>query len=123
MWLHNTLTAIQVQAYNEKAIVRDTGGLTKKEDYDIINLRVTPIPEKGRFRQLETGRFWEEMFHFQVSTSELNKKDFTILNGKTHIIYNGNDYRVVVVQDASFMSRLQLYDCIAMRMIPVEDLV
>ena len=123
MWLHNDLTAITVQAYNEKPIVRDTGGLTKKEDYDTINLRVTPIPEKGRFRQLETGRFWEEIFHFQVSTSELNKKSFSILSGKTHIIVNENDYRVVIVQDASFMPRLQLYDCIAKRMIPVDNLL
>lgn len=123
MWRHNELTAIEVQAYNEKPIVRDTGGLTIKEKYDKITLRVTPIPEKGRFRQLETGRFWEDQFHFQVSTHELNEKNFSILNGKTHIIYNGSDYRVVIVQDASFMPRLQLYDCIAMRMIPVEDLV
>lgn len=123
MWLHNASTAIKVQAYNEKPIVRDVGGLTIKEDYDTIDLRVTPIPEKGRFRQLETGRFWEDVFHFQVSKSELNKRSFTILNGKTHIIHNGNDYRVVIVEDASFMPRLQLYDCIAMRMIPVEDLV
>jgi len=123
MWLHNALTAIQVQAYNEKTIVRDTGGLTKKEDYDKINLKVTPIPEKGRFRQLETGRFWEDKFHFHVSKSELNKKSFTILNGRTHIIYNGNDYRIVIVKDASFMPRLQLYDCMAMRMIPVDDLI
>jgi hypothetical protein len=123
MWLQNRLTSIKVQAYNEKPIVRDTGGLTKKEDYDVIDLKVTPIPEKGRFRQLETGRFWEDPFHFQVSKSELNKKDFSILNGKTHIIYNGNDYRIITVQDASFMKRLQLYDCWAMRMIPVEDLI
>lgn len=132
MWLQNNITAITVKAYNEKTIVRDTGGLTKKEDYDQINLKVTPIPEKGRFRQLETGRFWEDVFHFQVSTSELKeKKDaegiviraaFAILNGKTHVIVNGNDYRVVYVQDASFMPRLQLYDCIAKRMIPVDEL-
>ena len=139
MWLHNALTAIEVQAYNEKPIVRDTGGLTKKEDYDTINLRVTPIPEKGRFRQLETGRFWEDIFHFQVSTSELKEQGyyndeeppewvktrdaFFIEGGKTHVIVNGNDYRVVIVQDASYMPRLQLYDCIAKRMIPVNDLV
>lgn len=123
MWLQNNCTAITVQAYNEKAIVRGTGGLTIKEDYDTINLRVTPIPEKGRFRQLETGRFWEDPFHFQVSKSELNKKSFTILNGQTHIIVNGNDYRIITVQDASFMPRLQLYDCWAMRRIPVEDLL
>lgn len=123
MWLHNRITSIKVQAYNEKPIVRGTGGLTIKEDYDVIELKVTPIPEKGRFRQLETGRFWEDPFHFQVSASELRKKDFNILNGKTHIILNGNDFRVVVVQDASFMKRLQLYDCLAMRMIPVEDLI
>jgi len=58
-----------------------------------------------------------------VSKSELNKKSFTILNGRTHIIYNGNDYRIVIVKDASFMPRLQLYDCMAMRMIPVDDLI
>ena len=123
MWLQNNCTAIKVQAYNEKAIVRGTGGLTIKEDYDTVTLKVTPIPEKGRFRQLETGRFWEDKFHFQVSKSELSKKSFTILNGKTHIIVNGNDYRVVIVQDTSFMPRLQLYDCWAMRKIPVDDLV
>ena len=122
MWLQNNITAITVQAYNEKTIVRITGGLTKKEDYDIINLRVTPIPEKGRFRQLETGRFWEDIFHFQVSLSELLKKSFSIQSGKTHVIVNGNDFRVVIVQDASYMPRLQLYDCIAKRMIPVDDL-
>ena len=123
MWLHNNLTAIEVQAYNEKEIVRGIGGLTHKEDNDEVTLRVTPIPEKGRFRQLETGRFWEDIFHFQVSTHELSLKSFSILNGKTHIVYNGNDYRVVIVQDASYMPRLQLYDCIAMRKIPVDDLV
>ena len=123
MWLQNNLTAITVQAYNEKDIVRGEGGLTYKEDNDEVDLRVTPIPEKGRFRQRETGRFWEDIFHFQVSTNELNKKSFTILSGRTHIIYNGNDYRVVVVQDASYMPRLQLYDCICKRMIPVDDLV
>jgi len=139
MWLHNALTAIEVQAYNEKPIVRDIGGLTKKEDYDTLNLRVTPIPEKGRFRQLETGRFWEDIFHFKVSTSELKEQgyyneeeppewvktrdSFSIQSGKTHVIVNGNDFRVVIVQDASYMPRLQLYDCIAKRMIPVDDLV
>lgn len=123
MWLDNNETAIKVQAYNEKTIIRGTGGLTIKEDYDEITLKVTPVPEKGRFRQLETGRFWEDIFHFQVSKSELNKKSFTILEGKTHIIFNGNDYRVVVVQDGSYMPRLQLYDCIAKRMIPFNDLV
>jgi len=123
MWLHNNVHLITIQAYNEKAIVRDTGGLTKKEDYDIIDLRVTPIPEKGRFRQLETGRFWEDILHFQVSKSELDKKSFSIQNGKTHVIQNGNDFRVVIVRDASFMPQLQLYDCIAKRMIPVDDLV
>jgi len=123
MWLHNTITATKVQAYNEKPIVRGEGGLTVKEDYDEVELKVTIIPEKGRFRQLETGRYWEDQLHFQVSKSELNKKDFTISNGKTHIVQNGNDYRVVIVQDALYMPRLQIMDCIAMRMIPVEDLV
>lgn len=123
MWLHNNIHLTTVQAYNEKAIVRDTGGLTKKEDYDQINLKVCIIPERGRFRQLETGRFWEDVIHFQVSKSELNKKNFTILNGKTHIVQDGNDFRVVFVQDASWMKQVQLIDCIAKRMIPVEDLV
>ena len=77
MWLHNTITATKVQAYNEKPIVRGEGGLTVKEDYDEVELKVTIIPEKGRFRQLETGRYWEDQLHFQVSKSELNKKDFT----------------------------------------------
>lgn len=123
MWLNNNIHLTTVQAYNEKPIVRDTGGLTKKEDYDQINLRVLLVPMPGRFRQLETGRFWEDILRFQVSKSELNKKSFTILNGKTHIIQNGNDFRVVIVQDASNMPHTQLIDCIAKRMIPVEDLV
>ena len=139
MWLQNNITAIIVQVYNEKPIIRTTGGLTKKEDYDTINLKVTPIPEKGRFRQLETGRFWEDIFHFQVSVHELkaieevkddegivireSRVSFSIQNGKTHVIVNGNDFRVVYVQDASYMSRLQLYDCIDKRMIPVDELV
>ncbi len=123
MWLHNNLNTTKVQAYNEKAIVRDTGGLTKKEDYDAIELKILIKPIAGRFRQGETGRFHEQTIEFQVSNSELNKKDFTIEIGKTHIIKNGVDYKVVVVRDASHMKGIQLYDCLAKRTMPVDNLI
>ena len=123
MWLHNNLNTTKVQAYNEKTVVRDTGGLSKREDYDILELRILIIPEFGRFRQRKEGRFEELILHFQVSKSELNKKFFTIEIGKTHIIFNNIDYKVVRVQDASFMPGVQLYDCFAKRVMPVEKLI
>ena len=123
MWLHNEIHTTKVQAYNEKAIVRRTGGLTKREDYDTINLRVLIVPRLGRFRQNKKGRFKEMELHFQVSKSELNKKSFTIEMGKTHIIVNNINYKVVRVEDGSFMPGLQLYNCFAKRIMPVESLV
>ena len=123
MWLHNNLNTIKVQAYNEKTVVRSAGGLTKREDYDTIYLKILIIPEFGRFRQRKEGRFEELILHFQVSKSELNKKNFTIEIGKTHIIQNNINYKVVRVQDASFMPGLQLYDCFAKRIMPVENLI
>lgn len=123
MWLHNNLNTTKVQAYNEKTIVRGTGGLTKREDYDTIYLKILIIPEFGRFRQSKTGRFEELILHFQVSKSEVNKKNFSIEMGKTHVIFNSIDYKVVRVQDASFMSGVQLYDCFAKRIMPVEKLI
>jgi len=139
MWLHNNLNTTKVQAYNEKPIVRGTGGLSKREDYDTLDLRILIIPEFGRFRQRKEGRFEELILHFQVSKSELKAieevkdKDeivireardaFSIEIGKTHIIRNNIDYKVVRVQDASFMAGVQLYDCFAKRIMPVEKLI
>jgi hypothetical protein len=123
MWLHNNLNTIKVQAYNEKVVIRNTGGLTKREDYDTINLKILIIPEFGRYRQKETGRFEELILHFQVSKSELNKKNFDIKMGKTHIIWNDINYKVIRIQDASFMPGVQLYDCFAKRIMPVENLI
>ena len=123
MWLHNAIHTIKVQAYNEKAIVRNTGGLTKREDYDTIDLRILIIPRFGRFRQNKKGRFEEMELHFHVSKSELNKKSFSIEMGKTHIIVNNINYKVVRVEDGSFMPGLQLYNCFAKRIMPVEKLI
>jgi len=123
MWLHNNLNTTKVQAYNEKTVVRDTGGLSKREDYNTIELKILIIPEFGRFRQRKEGRFEELILHFQVSKSELNKKSFTIEIGKSHLIWNNIDYKVVRVQDASFMAGVQLYDCFAKRIMPVEKLI
>ncbi len=123
MWLHNNLNTTRVKAYNEKAVVRGTGGLSKREDYDTLYLKILIIPEFGRFKQRKEGRFEELILHFQVSKSELNKKRFTIEIGKTHIIFNNIDYKVIRVQDASFMAGVQLYDCFAKRVMPVESLI
>ncbi|HEC39718.1 hypothetical protein LCGC14_1040530 [marine sediment metagenome] len=123
MWLHNAINLIKVNAYNEKDVVRDTGGITKKEDNTIIELKILIVPTINRFRQGETGRFEEKPLLFQVSKSELNKKSFTVKVGKTHIIRNNEDYKVMQVQDASWDPGLQLYECLAKRMIPVGNLI
>ena len=123
MWLHNAIHTTKVQGYNEKAIVRSTGGLTKREDYDTTDLRILIIPRFTRFRQNKKGRFEEMELHFQVSKSELNKRSFSIETGKTHIIVNNIDYKVVRVEDGSFMPGLQLYNCFAKRIIPVRKLI
>jgi len=122
MWGNNEIHATEIEVYNEKPIVRDDGGLTLKEDYDMVNLRVVLVPMQGRFRQLETGRFWEDVLRFQVSKHELNKKEFTIISGKTHAIYNGYDFRITVTQDALNIPTVQLIECTGKRMIPVDDL-
>lgn len=123
MWLHNAINLTKVNAYNEKDVVRDTGGITKKEDNTIIELKILLVPTKFIFRQGETGRFEEQPLSFQVSKSELNKKGLTMLVGKTHIIRNGLDYKVMSVEDYSWDPGLQLYRCVAKRMIPVGKLV
>ena len=123
MWLHNEIHTTKVQAYNEKAVTRRTGGLTKREDYSTTDLRILIIPRFGRFTQKKVGKFEEMELHFQVSKSELNKRSFTIIMGKTHIIVNNVDYRVVRVEDGSFMPGLQLYNCFAKRIMPVGNLV
>ncbi|KKN01480.1 hypothetical protein LCGC14_1127320 [marine sediment metagenome] len=123
MWLHNALNLTKVSAYNEKDVVRDTGGITKKEDNTIIELKILIVPTINRFRQAETGRFEEKLILFQVSKSELNKKSFSISVGKTHIIKNGEDFKVMQVEDASWDPGLQLYECLAKRMIPVGNLI
>ncbi len=123
MWLHNALNLTKVNAYNEKDVVRDTGGLTKKEDNTTIELKILIVPTKNRFRQGETGRFEEQLINFQVSKNELRKKDFEMLVGKTHIIRGGLDYKVMMVEDFSWDPGLQLYRCLAKRMIPVGNLI
>ena len=123
MWLHNAINLIKVNAYNEKDVVRDTGGITKREDNTIIELKILIVPTINRFRQGERGRFEERPLLFQVSKSELNKKSFTLEVGKTHIIRNNEDYKVMQVQDASWDPGLQLYECLAKRMIPVSNLI
>jgi len=137
--LHNEIHTTKVQAYNEKAVTRRTGGLTKREDHDTLDLKILIIPRFGRFTQKKAGRFEEMELHFQVSKSELKEKievkdedevvireardAFSIIMGKTHIIVNNIDYRVVRVEDGSFMPGLQLYNCFAKRIMPVENLV
>ena len=123
MWLHNAINLTKVSAYNEKDVVRNTGGVTKKEDNSIIELKILIVPTVNRFRQGETGRFEEQLISFQVSKSELNKKSFSISVGKTHIIKSGLDYKVMQVQDSSWDPGLQLYRCVAKRMMPVENLI
>ena len=123
MWLHNAINLTKVNAYNEKDVVRDTGGITKREDNAVIELKILIIPTINRFRQGETGRFEEKPLRFQVSKSELNKKSLTLKVGKTHIIKGGLDFKVMQVEDASWDPGLQLYECLAKRMIPVGNLV
>ena len=123
MWLHNAINLTKVNAYNEKDVVRNTGGITKKEDNDVIELKILIIPTINRFRQSETGRFEEQLIRFQVSKSELNKKSFTLRVGKSHIIQNDLDFKVMQVENASWDPGLQLYECLAKRMIPVGNLI
>ena len=123
MWLHNAINLTKVNAYNEKDIIRDTGGIIKKEANDVIELKILIIPTINRFRQGETGRFEEQLIRFQVSKSELNKKSFTLRVGKSHIIQNDLDFKVMQVENASWDPGLQLYECLAKRMIPVGNLI
>jgi len=123
MWLHNAIHQRTVSAYNEEDVERATGGLTQKSDTTTIELKILIVPTKNRFRQGKTGRFEERMIQFQISKSELIKKSFTITVGKTHLILNGEDYKVMQVQDGSLDPGLQLYDCLAKRMIPVNNLI
>jgi hypothetical protein len=123
MWLLNELKISKVQAYNEKDIVRGDGGLVEIDVNDTVELRITIIPMYNRFRQTDMGRFNEMPLHFQISKSELSKKDFTLILGKTHIIKDGSIYRLTQIQDASYVSTKQLYDCLAIRKIPVESAV
>ena len=75
MWLHNEIHTTKVKAYNEKPVVRSTGGLTKKEDNETIDLRILIKPIFNRFRQKESGKFEEELLCFQVSKLNLKKRD------------------------------------------------
>ena len=47
----------------------------------------------------------------QVSSKELEDKNFVITVGNTHVVKDGFDYRVVDVKDASYLNQVQLKEC------------
>jgi len=121
MWMHNRIHTIPIEVYNQSERIRGTGGIAQITESEHITLRVTWIPPINRFRQVEQGNFIEEKIVFQVSISELRKKSFTLIVGRTHIIKDGNNYRLSFIEDGSYMNTLQSRECVAIRKIPVED--
>lgn len=120
MFLHNRLHEVIVEAYNE-SVERATGGITQKTKGTSINLYVLWLPPKARFNYKDQGTYISETVNIQVSCKELQDKSFTITVGNTHIVKDGNDYRVVGQYDASYMN-IQLKQYTLIRKIPKRGL-
>lgn len=110
-----------VQVYNEST-VRGTGGVVNKSKTTPIDLCVLWLPPKKKYRHTDRGTFTIENFIIQVSSEELNNKNFSMEIGNTHIIKDGYDYRVISIRDVSFMNRIQLIECDLLRKIPMRNL-
>jgi len=121
MWLANRYNHITVSAYNE-TITRGIGGNEKVTIGSSVSLNTLLVPMVKNIRYKDSGRFIEEYIILQVSKEELSNKSFTVSVGNTHVIYNGNDYKVASVLDGSFMNMVQLYQLTCTRKIPVSDL-
>jgi len=113
---------VEVTAYNEGTPTRLEGGIVSRVKGTEVTLSVLimHIPNERETRN-ETGmRFKEDGFQFQISDAELTNKNFEIITGRTHIIRNGYNYRVVNVKDYRQYKFTQAMQCLAVRSIPID---
>lgn len=113
---------IDVTAYNDTDPVREYGGIISKTRSASVTLRILymHIPNTVEIRKDNGQRFIQDGFEFQVSDEEETEKSFTVIAGRTHIIRNGNTYKVVEVKDYTMYRHVMAKQCLAIRLIPID---
>lgn len=109
-----------VTAYNEGEAVRKEGGIVERTRSEEISLKIVKFHESSVERRTNNGmRYVEDRFGFQVRKSELDSKNFQLMEGRTHFIINGNEYRVMKVIDYSDYPLTKSIEGVAVRKINV----
>ena len=120
MWA--TLRKYEVPAtfWNESEATRETGGLPDRDDGVSVELFTTFMHAGREFVDEPEGRFKRDLYTFQVSKKELFDKSFTIIEGRTFITYNSENYRVVRLHDYTAYTFMQLMECLCVKIIDVD---
>ncbi len=120
MWV--TLRKYEVEAtfWNEGVATRGTGGLTDREDGEAVTLKTTFMHAGREFIDEPEGRFKRDIYSFQISKKELFDKSFTIIEGRTFITHESNNYRVVRIHDYTAYAFIQLIECLCVKIVDVD---
>lgn len=112
---------ISITAYNEGEATRVEGGIVERTKSSEVTLKILKMHNQSVERRNERGqRYREDSFTFQVRPTELSANSFTLYEGRTHFIYNGNNYRVIQVIDYSMYPLTQTIQGRAVRKINVN---
>jgi len=120
MWV--TLRKYEVQAtfWNESEATRETGGIVDRDDGEAVTLLTTFMHAGKEFVDEPEGRYKRDMYSFQISKKELFDNSFTIIEGRTYITYNDENYRVVRLHDYTAYAFVQLIECLCVKIIDVD---
>jgi hypothetical protein len=117
----NQAHEISITAFNESEPTRVEGGIVERTKSTEITLRILKMHEQARERRNDKGqRYIEDSFTFQIRSSELATKNFTLYEGRTHFIIGVNNYRVLSVIDYSAYPLTAMIQGRAVRKINVE---
>ena len=120
MWHLNNFYEENVTAWNEEDAVFIDGGKSLREKSDDVTMSILTMKEGSMFFYEDEGRFQSDGIVFQVSKAELEKLDFSIKSGNTHIEKDGNTYRVMEVVDYRRFILTQLIECKCVKIMDVD---
>lgn len=106
--------------YNESnPIVADSGLVTRTKG-DEVFLNILLIRKGDMAFYDGNGRFIDAGIVFQISKKELNDNSFTITNMKTFVIIDGTTYRIMSVNDYTYVRQTQLMECKAVKILNAD---
>jgi hypothetical protein len=119
-WRMNKYHEVTVKMYNELDPITLEGGISLRGKSDDVTLYGFVIKTGSMFFYNNDGRFASDGLIIQFSRQELEKNDFEIIPGKTHIILESNEYRVAEMEDYSMYKFTQLIECRCVKMLHVD---